>query len=161
MTYEITPAHFGLTTRLQLLLGLGTLACFILPIFIWLLLWPSPPWSWRVLIPVLVTWAALEISWYFQIHYSLEVDDNSLRLAGGRAVRKGHVRYLREINSRLWRGGHRLVLSEHGPFWARLFGGVIVIPKGLPQYEEIKKKVFAWTRNSALLEPRQGVEWPK
>ena len=27
-----------------------------------------------------------------------------------------------------------MVLSEHAPAWARLFGGVIVIPKSVPDY---------------------------
>ncbi|HEY6621353.1 MAG TPA: hypothetical protein VIY68_17545 [Steroidobacteraceae bacterium] len=149
MTYEITPAHFGITKRLQWVLALGTLACIILPMFIWLLIWPSPAWSWRELIPVFVTWAALEILWYFQTHYSLAVDDNSVHVAGGRVIRKGHLRYVREINSRPWRGGPRLVLSEHALIWARLLGRIIVIPKGLPEYEQIKEKVFAWRVKSA------------
>ena len=63
-------------------------------------------------------------------------------------VRKGHLRYVREINSRPWRGGPRLLLSERAPVWARLFGGAIVIPKDVPDYEEIKNKVFAWMANS-------------
>jgi len=41
-----------------------------------------------------------------------------------------------------------LLLSERAPVWARLFGGAIVIPKDVPDYEEIKNKVFAWMANS-------------
>lgn len=65
-------------------------------------------------------------------------------VAGGRVIRKDHLRYVREINSRAWRGGPRLLLSEHAPARARLFGGVIVIPKGVPEYQQIKEKSFAW-----------------
>ena len=65
-------------------------------------------------------------------------------VAGGRVIRKDHLRYVREINSRAWRGGPRLLLSERPPGWARLFGGAIVIPKGVPEYQQIKEKSFAW-----------------
>ena len=41
-----------------------------------------------------------------------------------------------------------MLLSERPPAWARLFGGATVIPKGVPDYEEIKNKVFAWMANS-------------
>jgi hypothetical protein len=149
MTYEVTPADFGFPTRLNVLLGLGTLACFALPPFIWQLIWPSHAWSSWELVPSLLTWLVLEFSWYFQTHYSLEVDEDSVSVVGGRVVRKGHLRYVREINSRAWRGGPRLLLSERPPAWGRLFGGAIVIPKGLPEYEQVKQKVSTWMANSA------------
>ena len=143
--YEITPKTFGLTTRLQLLLGVGTtLACFALPMIIF------PPWSWREIITGLLTWLALTFSWYIEHNYSLEVDDNGVRIVGGRVIRKGHVRYLRELDRTPWRGGRRLVLSEHAPARARLFGGIVVIPKGVPDYEQIKGKVFTRTANSGV-----------
>jgi hypothetical protein len=79
---------------------------------------------------------------FYRYTYRLEVDDNTLR-AGGRVVRKGHVRYLREIDARLL-GGPQLVLSEHGSLWVHLFGGAILIPQRVPQYDEIKKAPSAW-----------------
>jgi hypothetical protein len=148
MTYVITPAHFGITTRLKWLLALGSLACFVLPMVIFPLIRPSWAWTPREIVSALLTWLVLEFWWYFQLNYSIEVDDNSVR-AGERVIRKGHVRYLREIDGRPWRGGPRLVLSEHAPARARLLGGVIVIPKGLPEYESIKEKLFTWMANSA------------
>jgi hypothetical protein len=148
MTYEITPAHFGLTTRLQLLLAVGTLACFVLPMIVFRLIRPSFAWSPREIVTGLLTWLCITIWWYVQHNYSLEVDDSSVCVVGGRAVRKGHVRYVREINNRPWRGGPRLVLSERAPAWARLLGGVVEIPAGLPEYEQIKKNVFTWMANS-------------
>jgi hypothetical protein len=144
VTYEITPAHFGFTTRLKVLLALGTLACFVLPMIIFPLLRPSWAWTSREMVTGLLTWLFIEFCWYVQHNYSLEVDDNSLRVAGGRVVRKDHLRYVRGINSRAWRGGLRLLLSERPPGWARLFGGAIVIPKGVPEYQQIKEKSFAW-----------------
>ena len=148
MTYKITPAHFGITTRLKWLIGLSSLACFVLPMIIFPLIRPSWAWSPRAIVAGLLTWLVLQFGWYFQHNYSLEVHDNSVRV-GGRVVRKGHVRYLREIDARPWRGGPRLILSEHVPLRARLFGGGVVIPNGLPEYEQIKKNVSTWTANSA------------
>ena len=156
MTYEVTPVDFGFPTWLNVLLGLGTLTCIALAMYILQLIWPSHAWSWWELVPSLLTWLVLEFSWYFRTHYSLEVDDNSVRVVGGRVVRKGHLRYVREINSRRWRGGTRLLLSERPPTWARLFGGVIVIPKGVPEYQQIKEKIFAWMVNSRVTSPSQN-----
>jgi hypothetical protein len=141
MTYEITPEHFGFTTQLKLSLAVGSLACFVLPMIIF------PPWSSREIIAGLLTWLFLEVWWNVKHNYSLEVDDNSVRVVGGRVIRKCHVRYAREFKRWPWREGTQLVLSEHSPLRARLFGGVIVIPKGLPEYEQIKEKVFTWTVN--------------
>jgi hypothetical protein len=148
MMYKITPAHVGFTTRLEVLLELGTLACFVLPMLIFP--WIRPSWAWtpREIIAGLMTWLFLSFWWYVQHNYSLEVDDNSVRIVGGRVIRKGHLRYVREINRRPWRGGRRLVLSERAPVWARLFGGVVVIPEGMPDYEQVKNKVFTWMANS-------------
>jgi hypothetical protein len=95
MTYEVTPADFGFPTWLNVLLGLGTLTCIALAMYILQLIWPSHAWSWWELVPSLLTWLVLEFSWYFRTHYSLEVDDNSVRVVGGRVVRKGHLRYVR------------------------------------------------------------------
>jgi hypothetical protein len=108
-----------------------------------------PSWAWTPpeIVSALFGWLVLEFWLYFQRNYSLEVDDNSVR-AGDRVIRKGHVRYLRELDRRPWRGGPRLVLSEHSPLRARLLGGVIVIPKGLPEYEQVKQKLLTWTANS-------------
>jgi hypothetical protein len=142
--YEITPKTFGLTNRLQLLLGLGTLACFVLPMILFPLIRASWAWTSREIVSGLLTWLFIEFCWYVQHNYSLEVDEDSVRVGGGRVVRKGHLRYVREINSRAWRGGPRLLLSERPPAWARLFGGVIVIPKGVPEYQQIKEKVVTW-----------------
>jgi len=147
-TYKITPAHFGFTTRLQWLLSFGTLACFVLPMIIFPLIRPSWAWTPREIIAGVLTWLFLTFWWYVQHNYSLEVDDNNLRIVGGRVIRKGRVRYAREFDSPPWRGGPRLVLSEHERVWARLFGGVIVIPKGVPDYEQIKEKVSTWMVNS-------------
>jgi len=138
LTYEITPAHFGFTTRLRVLLALGTLA--------------RPSWAWtpREIVTGLLTWLFIEFWWYVQHNYSLEVDEDSVRVVGGRVIRKGRVRYLREFNRWPWRGGTQLVLSEHAPAWVPpLFGGAIVIPKGLPEYEQVKQKVSTWMANSA------------
>jgi hypothetical protein len=148
MIYEVTPKHFGFTTRLKLLLAVGSLACFVLPMIIFPLIRASLAWSSREIASGLMAWLALAFWWYVQHNYSIEVDDNSARV-GGRVVRKGYVRYLREIDSWPLRGGPRLVLSEHAPAWVHLFGGAIVVPKGLPEYEQVKKTIFSWTVNSA------------
>ena len=73
-----------------------------------------------------------------------------MRVVGGRVIRKGHLRYLREINSRPWRGGPRLVLSERESPWVQLFGGAVIIPKGLPDYEQIKNKALTWLVDSKV-----------
>jgi hypothetical protein len=146
MTYKITPQHFGFTTSLRLLLVVGSLTCFALAILIPSLISASLPWSWRDFTSSLITWLLLAFWWGYQYHYSLEINDNSARV-GGRVVRKGHVRYLREMDCLF--GGARLVLSEHGAAWVHLFGGAIVIPKRLPEYEQIKAKVSTWIVNPA------------
>ena len=148
MTYEITPQHFGFTIWRKLLLAVGSLACFVLPMFIFPLIRTSLAWSSREIVAGLLTWLILAFCWYVQHNYSLEVDDNGARVRG-RVIRKGHIRYLREIDSWPLRGGPRLVLFEHAPAWVRLFGGAIVVPKGLPEYEQVKRKVFAWMVNSS------------
>jgi hypothetical protein len=147
MNYEVTPEHFGFTVRLKLLLAVGSLACFVLPMFIFPLIRTSLAWTPREIVSGLVTWLVLAFWWYAQHNYSLEVDDKSARV-GGRVVRKGHVRYLREIDSWPLRGGTRLVLSEHAAAWVHLFGSVIVVPKGLPEYEQVKRTIFTWMVNS-------------
>jgi hypothetical protein len=146
MTYEVTPEHFGLTTRLKLLFAVGSLACFVIPMFIFPWIHSALAWSSRDIFTGLLTWLLVAIWWYVQHSYSLEVDDNSARV-GGRVIRKGYVRYVREIDSGLLRGGPRLIVSEHAPAWVHLFGGAIIIPKGLPEYEQLKKKVLTWTVN--------------
>ena len=143
MIYEISPKHFGLTTGRQLLFAVGSLACFALVVFVPSWISASDPWSWRDVFTALLTWFFLGIWWYWQYSYSIEVDVHSIR-SGRRVVRKGHVRYLREIEPLF--GGRRLVLSEHGPAWVHLRGGVIEIPKGIPEYEQIKTKIFTWER---------------
>jgi hypothetical protein len=78
--------------------------------------------------------------------YSLEIDDNTARV-GLRVARKGYVHYLREFTGGFMQGS-RLVLSERGPFLAEILGG-IVVPKGLPEYEQIKLKVSTWVVDTA------------
>jgi hypothetical protein len=110
-------------------------------------------WAWtpREIVTGLLTWLVLEFWWHVQHNYSLEVDDDSVRVVGGRVVRKGYVHYLREINSPPWRGGPRLVLSERESPWVHLFGGAVVIPKSLPDYEQIKNKALTWMVDSRVM----------
>jgi len=140
MTYEIRPQDFGFTTPHQLLVAGGFLACFGLAIF----LPPGTPTG-RDIVTAFLTWLTLTIWWYYDHHYTLEIDDGGARV-GGRVVRKGHVRYVREANPLL--GGRRLVVSERGAAWVHLGGGAIVIPKRLPEYEQIKAKVLTWAVSS-------------
>ena len=158
MTYEITPEHFGFTTRRKSLLSVGFLVCVtLLPAFLkWIanLLWPdstwvSPPWHWteRDLYTYVFMGVAFALWWSSAYNYSLEIDDNTVRV-GGRVVRKGHVRYLREFDRELLRGP-RLVLSEHGPLWVQFLGGIVVVPKGLPEYQQIKTQVSMWVVDTA------------
>jgi hypothetical protein len=137
MIREINPQHFGLTTGRLLLLAVGSLACFVLPMIIF------SAWSFREIITGLLTRLVLGFWWYMQHEYSIEVNESNVR-SGGRVARKWHIRYLREIDHLF--GGRRLVLSEHGSLWARLFGGAIEIPEGIRDYETIKTKIFAWGR---------------
>ncbi len=141
--YEISPKHFGLTTWRQLLLAFGTFACFALVVFVPSWINPSDPWSWRDVINGFLTWIVLTVWCQWQYSYSIDVDESSVR-SGGRVVRKGRIRYLRETNR--WFAGRRLVLSEHGPTWVHLLGGEIEIPEGMPEYEQIKARILAWER---------------
>ena len=108
MTYEITPAHISFTTRLRVLLALGTLACLVLPMIIFPLIRPSWAWTSREMVTGLLTWLFIEFCWYVQPNYSLKVDEDSVSVVGGRVVRKGHLRYVREITA-----GH----GEAAPDW--------------------------------------------
>jgi hypothetical protein len=75
-------------------------------------------------------------------NYDLEIDEDAIRLLRNgvvkRTLQKGRVHYVRESND-----GQILVISEHGPVWTRLWGGVPV-PKSLSDYEEIKARVLSW-----------------
>jgi hypothetical protein len=88
VTYVITPKTFGRTNRLQLLLGLGTLACFVLPMIFFPLIRPSWAWTSREMVTGLLTWLFIEFWWYVQHNYSLEVDEDSVRVVGGRVAPK-------------------------------------------------------------------------
>lgn len=158
MTYEITPEHFGFSKWRQVLLAIGLLACFTLglPFLKWItnLLWPgsswvSPPWHWtgRDILTYVLMFVFFSLWWSFENSYSLGIDDNSIRV-GGRVVRKGHIRYLREFDGGLAKGP-RLVLSEHGSLWVQFLGGAVVVPKGLPEYAQIKAQVSTWVTDAA------------
>ncbi len=158
MTYEITPAHFGYTNWKKLVLAVSWLAILTLgPVLLeWIisLLWPGSSWatrSWdwreRDILGGVFAAAVFEFEWSFAHNYSLEIDEDSARV-GGRVVRRGHVRYLRELDGNLWEGP-RLVISEHGPVWVQFLGGVVVVPKGLPDYEQIRTRVSMWVVDAA------------
>lgn len=158
MTYEITPEHFGFTKGRKVLLAIGLLACFTvgLPFLKWItnLLrpnssWVSPPWHWteKEILTYVLMFGFFALWWSSENNYSLGMDDNSVRV-GGRVVRKGHVRYLREFDGGLGKGP-RLLLSERGPLWVHFLGGVVVVPKGLPEYEQIKAQVSTWRADAA------------
>jgi hypothetical protein len=164
MTYEITPEHFGFTKGRKLMLGVGLLVCITIEPAVanWIanLLWPgstwvSPPWHWTEgeIIGGMFIWGAFALCWHFAYNYSLEIDDNNARVRW-RVVRKGRVRCLREFGHGLLHGGGllqgpRLVLSEHGPLWAQFLGGIVVVPKGLPEYEQIKAQISTWLVDAA------------
>ncbi len=158
MTYEITPEHFGFSKWRQLFLAVFFLACLTLgPVFlVWIinLLWPgakwaSDPWHWeeREVFGCVIGEAVFAFEWSYSHNYSLEIDEDSVRVRG-RVVRKGHVCYLRELDGNLWEGP-RLVFSEHGPVGVQFLGGVVVVPKGLPEYEQIRMKVSTWVVDAA------------
>lgn len=146
MIYKVTPEHFAFTIWLKLLLATGSLALLTLPLLVFSFIGGMRSWSWRDMGSDLVTWLLLAFWWHLRYNYSLEVNDDSIRV-DGRVVRKGHVRYLQETDCRL--SGPSLVLSEQGPGWVHRFGSVIVIPKRLPDYAEIKAKLLTWMANSA------------
>jgi hypothetical protein len=54
MTYKVTPEYFGFTTRLKLLLAVGSLSCFVLPMFIFPLIRASLAWNSREIVSGLV-----------------------------------------------------------------------------------------------------------
>ena len=160
MTYEITPNHFGFTLWRKVLLVIGSLVGILIVTEVsqWIgnLLWPGShqlmsPWHGTEadIISAIITYAvmlgAFVLCWHFEFNYSLEIDDNSAR-ARWRVVRKGHLRYLREFQGGLFRAP-RMELSEHGPIWVRFLGGVVV-PKGLPEYEQIKTNILDWMVNT-------------
>jgi hypothetical protein len=146
MTYNITPERFAFTPRLKWLIAFGSLPFLMLPAIVPSLINTIHATSWLDFVPGLIIWLVGAIWWPARYTYRLEVDDNTVR-ARGRVVRKGHVRYLREIDARLL-GGPQLVLSEHGPLWVHFFGDAIVIPMSMPKYEEIKKTVSTWMPDS-------------
>lgn len=141
MIYEISPKHFGITTGRRLLFAVGSFALFALAMFVSSWISASHPWSLNDVISAFLTWLILISWWYWGQNYSIDVDENAIR-SGRKVVRKGHMRYLREIDSTF--GGQRLLLSEHGPAWVHLLGGAIEIPSGIPEYEQIKSKILNW-----------------
>jgi len=78
--------------------------------------------------------------------YDVEVDDDVIRIHPGdwnnKSVRRGHIRYLREVTGNLFREG-ALRLSEHGPIRTH-FTGCVWVPASLPEYEQIKAKATSW-----------------
>jgi len=151
--YRITPEHFGYTLRLKLFLGVGSLGCFALPAIAYSLMSISQDRIWIDALSSLLTWLVFVVWWTLENNYSLEVNDNDIRV-GGRVVRSGHVRYVREVSRRLSRGPG-LQLAEHGSLWVHFLGGVIVIPKSLPNYEAIKGRVATWVVDSGAPHFRQ------
>ena len=141
MVYEVCPKQFGFTPARQLLLAVGTLSCFALVIFVPSWIYPSDPWTPRDVLAAFFCWVGVEIQWYWEFNYTIEVDDTNCR-SRRVLVRNGHVRYLREIDGLI--RGRRLEVSEHGSVRARMVGGVISIPKGLTDYEQIKAKIATW-----------------
>jgi len=159
MTYEITPEHFEFTKRRELLVAGGFLAgAYLCPVFIqWIInrlwhgsKWASPPltpWTIGHLTGFIIFAIVFVCVWLSAYNYSLEIDDNSARVRW-RVVRKGYVRYFREFKGGLF-NGPRMELSEHGPRWVRFLGGTVVVPKGLPDYEQIKSQVSTWLVDAA------------
>lgn len=78
--------------------------------------------------------------------YDVEVDDEVIRMRNSdwhnKSVRRGHIRYLREVTGNLFREG-ALRLSEYGPLRTHFFG-CVWIPASLPEYEQIKAKARSW-----------------
>jgi len=156
MTYEITLEDFGFTKR-RLLLEVGGLFAIvtlweIVFFFVSNLFWPGLT-SWPLKNPLAAILGAVLIGgtfvlWWSSAHnYSLEIDENAARV-GRRVVRKGQVRYMRELNRRLLEGP-QLILSEHGSLWVQFLGGAVKVPKGLPEYEHIKSQLSAWLAEAA------------
>jgi hypothetical protein len=77
--------------------------------------------------------------------YDLEIDNDGMRqLRDGvveRVLNRDRVRYVRE-----WKKANILVISEHGPVWTRFLWGGIAVPKGMPNYDEIKAQLLSWER---------------
>jgi len=65
-------------------------------------------------------------------------------LAGNRRVRRGHIRWLRELRGNIFREP-TLRLSEHGAI-RRYFLGYVWIPASMPQYEDIKNTALTWMK---------------
>ncbi len=151
MIYKIIPEHFGLTKMKRLLYAVVMLVWLALVIVFskWITSrWPSTAQAtfgdWTISdIPEIMIWLISYVIWILwwlsSNYYSLEIDDNAARV-GRRMVRKGHVRSLHEFKGGLFQGP-RMELSEKGQLW---FGSVITVPKGLPQYEQIKTQVSTW-----------------
>jgi len=156
VTYSVTPAHFGFTKWRILLFLVGSAICYALGLLClnwiigWIgrLFWPtsiwfSAPWNWESTAIAVLAWGGTELIWWSNYHYSIQIDDTSARM-GQSVVRKGHVRYVLEKGNFIT--GHRLVLSEHR---RRCFGRAVIVPKGLPEYEQIKSQVSTWVVNPA------------
>jgi len=85
------------------------------------------------------------LSYFFPIEtpdYDLEIDGDGIRIVQGgevkRVLPRDRIKYVRE-----WKTGNKLVISEHGPVWTRLFWVGISVPKDLPGYEEIKAQALS------------------
>jgi len=78
--------------------------------------------------------------------YDVEVDDEVIRMRNSdwhnKSVRRGHIRYLREVTGNLFREG-ALRLSEYGPIRTH-FLGCVSIPATLTECEQIKAKARSW-----------------
>jgi len=79
--------------------------------------------------------------------YDIEVTEETIVVKGGfrfgsRRVRRGRIRYLRELRGNIFREP-ALRLSEHGAIYRFLVGGVW-IPISMPQYEQIKTRAMGW-----------------
>jgi hypothetical protein len=162
MKIEIMPEHFGLTIGKRLLLIAPVIICAglspALSKWIACMLWPgsaraSLPWYGTeqdiiqnaYFLPFVAFWLFWKFWYSSDLNYSLELTDNDIRI-GNRVVRKGYVRYLREFNCVFWKS--RLELSEREPRAIWFHGPTVIIPKGLPEYEQIKAQVTTWMVNS-------------
>src|SRR5215472_9546803 len=106
------------------------------------------PWElWEKLFDALVAAGAFFVFDSQRREYDIEVTDEAISMRGGllsagRNVRRGHIRFVRELQGNVFREP-ALRLSEHGPIHRFLFGYVWV-PRSMPQYEEIRSKAISW-----------------
>ena len=84
--------------------------------------------------------------------YTLVVSDDCITAVypnREKSLRKNEIRSVTEIEGNFFRVAG-LEISKYGRFGTRLWGGCILIPKALPEYESVRSVALSWRHPTSI-----------